>query len=40
MNIFNGEVGYRFANGWRVQIDALDLLNSTTYNATTPTVRC
>ena len=33
VNIFNGEVGYRFANGWRVQIDALNLLNSTTYNA-------
>ena len=27
------EVGYRFANGWRVQVDALNLLNSTTYNA-------
>ena len=26
-------MGYRFANGWRVQIDALNLLNSTTYNA-------
>jgi opacity protein-like surface antigen len=33
VNIFNGEVGYRFSNGWRVQIDALNLLNSTTYNA-------
>jgi outer membrane receptor protein involved in Fe transport len=33
VNVFNGEVGYRFANGWRVQIDALNLLNSTTYNA-------
>jgi opacity protein-like surface antigen/outer membrane receptor protein involved in Fe transport len=33
VNIFNGEVGYRFANGWRVQIAALNLLNSTTYNA-------
>jgi opacity protein-like surface antigen len=33
VNIFNGEVGYRFANGWRVQVDALNLLNSTTYNA-------
>ena len=29
----NGRVGYRFANGWRVQIDALNLLNSTSYNA-------
>ncbi len=33
VNVFNGEVGYRFANGWRVQLDALNLLNSTTYNA-------
>ncbi len=34
LNVFNGEVGYRFANGWRIQLDALNLLNSTTYNAT------
>ena len=33
-NIINGEVGYRFANGWRIQIDALNLLNSTTDQAT------
>ena len=33
VNIFNADVGYRFANGWRVQFDALNLLNSTTYNA-------
>ena len=33
VNTFNADVGYRFANGWRVQIDALNLLNSTTYNA-------
>lgn len=33
LNVFNGRVGYRFANGWRVQIDALNLLNSTSYNA-------
>ena len=26
-------MGYRFANGWRVQLDALNLLNSTSYNA-------
>ena len=25
--------GYRFANGWRIQLDALNLLNSTSYNA-------
>ncbi len=28
-NIINGAVGYRFANGWRIQLDALNLLNST-----------
>ena len=33
INTFNADVGYRFANGWRVQVDALNLLNSTTYNA-------
>ena len=33
LNVFNGRVGYRFANGWRVQLDALNLLNSTSYNA-------
>jgi opacity protein-like surface antigen len=26
-------VGYQFSNGWRVQLDALNLLNSTSYNA-------
>jgi outer membrane receptor protein involved in Fe transport len=34
MNIINGEVGYRFDNGWRIQLDALNLLNSTTDQAT------
>ena len=33
VNTINGDVGYRFANGWRVQFDALNLLNSTSYNA-------
>ena len=33
-NIINGAVGYRFANGWRIQLDALNLLNSTTDQAT------
>ena len=33
LNTINGNVGYRFANGWRIQLDALNLLNSTSYNA-------
>jgi opacity protein-like surface antigen len=33
-NIINGRVGYRFDNGWRLQLDALNLLNSMTYAAT------
>ena len=33
VNTINADVGYRFANGWRIQLDALNLLNSTTYNA-------
>jgi outer membrane receptor protein involved in Fe transport len=27
-SIFNGRVGYRLENGWRIQLDALNLLNS------------
>jgi outer membrane receptor protein involved in Fe transport len=27
-SIFNGRVGYRFDNGWRIQLDALNLLNT------------
>jgi outer membrane receptor protein involved in Fe transport len=27
-SLFNGRIGYRFENGWRVQLDALNLLNS------------
>ncbi len=34
LNIINAGVGYRFDNGWRVQLDALNLLNSTTDLAT------
>ena len=34
MSVINGAVGYRFANGWRIQFDALNLLNSTTDQAT------
>jgi opacity protein-like surface antigen len=33
LNTINGAVGYRFANGWRIQLDALNLLNSASYNA-------
>ena len=33
LNVINGRVGYQFANGWRIQVDALNLLNSTSYNA-------
>ena len=29
----NANVGYRFANGWRIQFDALNLLDSSSYNA-------
>ena len=33
LNVINGRVGYQFANGWHVQLDALNLLNSSSYNA-------
>ncbi len=33
-SVFNGEVGYRFANGWRIQLDGLNLLNARTDQAT------
>jgi opacity protein-like surface antigen/outer membrane receptor protein involved in Fe transport len=33
VNTINARVGYQFANGWRVQLDALNLLNSSSYNA-------
>ena len=34
MNVFNGTVGYRFENGWRIQLDALNFLNSSTDQST------
>ena len=34
MNVINAGVGYRFDNGWRLQFDALNLLNSTSDLAT------
>jgi opacity protein-like surface antigen len=33
-NVINAGVGYRFDSGWRIQLDALNLLNSTTDLAT------
>jgi opacity protein-like surface antigen len=33
-NEVNGTFGYRFENGWRIQLDALNMLNSTTDQAT------
>jgi TonB dependent receptor/TonB-dependent Receptor Plug Domain len=30
LSLFNAQLGYRFDNGWRVQLDALNLLNSHT----------
>ncbi len=33
-NIFNAELGYRFDNGWRLQLDVLNLFNSNTDQAT------
>jgi outer membrane receptor protein involved in Fe transport len=32
-NIFNAQLGYRFENGWRVQLDVLNLFNSNTDQA-------
>jgi outer membrane receptor protein involved in Fe transport len=29
-SIFNGRLGYRFDNGWRIQVDALNLFNTKT----------
>jgi opacity protein-like surface antigen/outer membrane receptor protein involved in Fe transport len=34
LNTINADVGYRFSNGWRLQFDALNLLNSNSYAAT------
>jgi len=33
-SIFNGRVGYRFDNGWRIQLDVLNLLNTKTNQIT------
>jgi hypothetical protein len=33
-SIFNGRLGYRAANGWRIQLDVLNLLNSRTNQIT------
>jgi outer membrane receptor protein involved in Fe transport len=33
-SIFNGRIGYRDANGWRIQLDVLNLLNSKTNQIT------
>ena len=33
-SIFNGRVGYRFENGWRIQLDVLNLLNTKTNQIT------
>jgi len=34
LSVFNGQIGYRFANGWRIQLDGLNLLNSHADQAT------
>src|ERR1700683_4025796 len=28
LSVFNGRVGYRFADGWRIQLDGLNLFNT------------
>lgn len=28
LSVLNGQIGYRFDNGWRIQLDALNLLNA------------
>jgi hypothetical protein len=33
-SLFNGRLGYRFDNGWRIQLDALNLLNTETNQIT------
>jgi hypothetical protein len=33
LSVFNGRIGYRFDNGWRVQLDGLNLLNVKTAQA-------
>ncbi len=34
LSVFNGQIGYRFDNGWRIQLDGLNLLNSRADQAT------
>jgi hypothetical protein len=34
LSVFNGQIGYRFANGWRILLDGLNLLNSHADQAT------
>ena len=34
LSIFNGQIGYRFDNGWRIQLDGLNLLDARTDQAT------
>jgi outer membrane receptor protein involved in Fe transport len=34
LSIFNGQIGYRFDNDWRIQLDGLNLLNARTDQAT------
>jgi outer membrane receptor protein involved in Fe transport len=34
LSLFNGQIGYRFDNGWRIQLDGLNLLNARTDQAT------
>ena len=29
LSVFNGRIGYRFADGWRIQLDGLNLFNTT-----------
>ena len=38
--LLNGQLGYRFDNGWCVQLDAFNLLNSNSDQSPTPTARC
>src|ERR1700685_2611704 len=28
LSVFNGRIGYHFADGWRIQLDGLNLLNT------------
>jgi outer membrane receptor protein involved in Fe transport len=34
LSVFNGQIGYRFDNGWRIQLDGLNLLNTHADQAT------